>query len=276
MLVAAVAAATMLMGMIAYTPTWAQEKKKDPKTVEKKTVSKSVIDDESGKKKIVTKNTTSVDVIRDTDIEDVRISVSVNDDNSEPSTKVVVVTGKTTDLLGYDSKNSTSKVVISKTIGGAEQLQKELDGIKEQLANVDWEGVKTEITTALASLDKELGIDVILKEVNTGIKIELNNSDGEPKEIQKETVKKRNIIKNDDAPHSDNRIEEMLNEMQSEGLLDRNKKYKVVKKDNDLYINGKKQSAVVYNKYNNYLMDETVEIKGSRSSLVIKKSNSRD
>lgn len=274
-LAATVAAATLLMGMIAYTPTWAQEKNKDPKTTEKKTVTKTVKVDNSGKKKVVTKSTTSV-VVKEEDKENVHISVSVSDGDDESSTKAVIVNGKTIDIVGEDGKKGTAKVVKTKTIGGMDQLQKELDEIKEHLASVDWDVVKADITTALASLDKELNIEEVIKEVSSDIKNELNKSDDEPKEIQKQTVKKRNIIKSDDAPHGDNRIEEMLNEMQTDRLLDRNKKYKVVKKDNDLYINGKKQSAVVYDKFNNYMMDETVEIQGSKNSLKIKKSNSRD
>ncbi len=276
-LVVTVAAATLLMGMIAYTPTWAQEKKKEPKEVQKKTVTKVITVDDNGTKKVVTKTATSVAASKDADTDDVRISISVSDDNGDPSAKVVVVNGKTIDIVGDDGKRGTTKVVIAKSMKGVDaHLQKELDEVKQQLANVDWDGVKTEITTALAELDKELNIDEIVKEVTTEINKELGKDGDELNAAQKQTGKTRKIIKRDDAPHSDNRIEEMLNEMEDEGLLNRNKNYKVEKKDDDLYINGKKQSAVVYNKYNNYMMDEYVEIKGSKKSLTIKKSNSRD
>ncbi len=276
-LVATVVAATLLMGMIAYTPTWAQEKKKDPKEVQKKTVTKVITVDESGTKKVVTKTATNVAASKDADTDDVRISISVSDDDGKTNAKVVVVNGKTIDIVGTDSKQPTTKVIVSKSIKGVEaDMEKELAEVKQQLANVDWDGVKSEISTALAELDKELNIDEIVKEVTTEIKKELDKNGDEPNAAQKQTGKTRKIVKSDDAPHSDNRIEEMLNEMENDGLLNRNKNYKVEKKDDDLYINGKKQSAVVYNKFNNYMMDEYVEIKGSRKSLTIKKSNSRD
>lgn len=276
-LVAAVVAATLLMGMIAYTPTWAQEQKKEAKAVQKKTVVKTVTQEDNGSKKVVTRTATSVAATKDADTDDVRISISVSDDKGDPSAKVVVVNGKTIDIVGEEGKKSTTKVVIAKSMKGVdEHLQKELDEVRQQLANVDWDGVKSEISSALAELDKELNIDEIVKEVSTEIKKELNKTDIVPDAAQKQTTKQRKIIKSDDAPHSDNRIEEMLNEMENDGLLNRSKNYKVVKKEDDLYINGKKQSAAVYNKYNNYMMDETVEIKGSKNSLTIKKSNSRD
>ena len=276
-LVAAVVAATLLMGMIAYTPTWAQEKKKEPKEVQKKTVTKTVTIDDSGTKKVVTKTATSVAATKDADTDDVRISISVSDDNGEATAKVVVVNGKTVDIVGTDGKQPTTKVMVSKSIKGVEAtMEKELEEVRQQLANVDWNSVKSEMSMALAEIDKEVNIDEIVKEVTTEIKKELSKIDDEPNAAQKQTVKQRKIIRTDDAPHTDNKMEEMLNEMQEDGLLNRNKSYKVVKKEDELYINGKKQSAKVYNKYYTYFIDEEVEIKGSRNSLTIKKSNSRD
>jgi beta-lactamase regulating signal transducer with metallopeptidase domain len=115
-LVAAVVAATLLMGMIAYTPTWAQEKKKETKEVQKKTVIKTVTIDDNGTKKVVTKTATSVAASKEADTDDVRISVSVSDDIGDATAKVVVVNCKTIDIVGTDGKQPTTKVTVSKSI----------------------------------------------------------------------------------------------------------------------------------------------------------------
>ncbi|MCD6064438.1 MAG: family metalloprotease [Flavipsychrobacter sp.] len=61
----------------------------------------------------------------------------------------------------------------------------------------------------------------------------------------------------------------MLDRMEAEGLIDRSKKYKVEKNNNALYINDKKQSAETFRRYNRYLADDNVTIKGKKGTLQI-------
>lgn len=58
----------------------------------------------------------------------------------------------------------------------------------------------------------------------------------------------------------------MINNMAADNLLDTQKKYKVEKNDNGLYINGVKQADAVASKYNKYLQAKHVTIQGSTDS----------
>ncbi|WP_343702280.1 M56 family metallopeptidase [Chitinophaga sp.] len=59
---------------------------------------------------------------------------------------------------------------------------------------------------------------------------------------------------------------ELLDKMEADKLIDRNN-FEINKKGDDLYINGQKQPDDVKKKYQQYLKNENVNIKGSKNSL---------
>ncbi|XZF12378.1 M56 family metallopeptidase [Chitinophagaceae bacterium MMS25-I14] len=66
----------------------------------------------------------------------------------------------------------------------------------------------------------------------------------------------------------------MLNQMDRQGLIDRDKKFKIETIDGRLYINGNEQSSSTYNQYSRYLNHNKVRIKGNKGQLNISVSDS--
>ena len=65
----------------------------------------------------------------------------------------------------------------------------------------------------------------------------------------------------------------MLDKMDSEGLIDRSRSFKIRKEDGELYINGEMQSDAVYNHYRKYLHGKKVIVKGKKGDLSISVEN---
>lgn len=63
--------------------------------------------------------------------------------------------------------------------------------------------------------------------------------------------------------------DKLLKTLEKDGLIDRRNGYKIVKKGNELYIDGIKQSKEVLNKYDKMMGDENFTIKGNYRSIKI-------
>ncbi|QEH41758.1 M56 family metallopeptidase [Chitinophaga sp. XS-30] len=68
-------------------------------------------------------------------------------------------------------------------------------------------------------------------------------------------------------------VNKLLNDLESDQLIDRNKKFEIEKKGDDLYINGKKQPDDIKSKYSQYLKEDNVSIKGNKTNLHIDARN---
>ncbi|WP_119079342.1 M56 family metallopeptidase [Chitinophaga alhagiae] len=67
---------------------------------------------------------------------------------------------------------------------------------------------------------------------------------------------------------------ELLDKLEADQLIDRNN-FEINKKGDELYINGQKQSDDVKKKYQQYLKNENVSIKGSRNNLNVHAQDNR-
>lgn len=67
----------------------------------------------------------------------------------------------------------------------------------------------------------------------------------------------------------------LLDGLESDKLIDRNARYNVEKKGNDLYINGKKQPEDILKKYGQYLKNDNVSIRGSKNELNIQSTDNK-
>lgn len=63
--------------------------------------------------------------------------------------------------------------------------------------------------------------------------------------------------------------DKILDAMQKDGLINRNKGYKIEKKGNELYIDGIKQSKEVYKKYEPMMDENNITIKGNNRKTII-------
>ena len=64
-------------------------------------------------------------------------------------------------------------------------------------------------------------------------------------------------------------FDEMFDEMEEDGLIDRSKPYTIIKDNNELLINGKTQPASVLKKYKSYLDGDRINISGTQNSTSI-------
>jgi len=168
-----------------------------------------------------------------------------------------------------------------------EKLQKEL---KESLSNINDDEFKLELKNSLKELDridvekmkKEIGealsevkVNVNAEEINRKVQESLQNVDmGKIKldmeKMGKEMEKNKMNMKLDmDDIHKDlekarkelKGYQEMVYEMEKDGLLKTNEDYSIEYKQGELSINGKKQSASVTNKYKKYFSKDGITIK---------------
>jgi len=70
-------------------------------------------------------------------------------------------------------------------------------------------------------------------------------------------------------------LDNMLDGMQKDNLLDRNKDFEIEKKGDELYINGKKQLDEVYKRYEQYLKSKNVTIKKSKDNFHMNTQDNR-
>ncbi|RPE09061.1 hypothetical protein EGT74_18815 [Chitinophaga lutea] len=78
-----------------------------------------------------------------------------------------------------------------------------------------------------------------------------------------------------EAKANTDRYNELIDKMQADNLLNRNENFEINKQGNDLYINGKKQSDDVKKKYEQYLKNDNVSIKGNKDNLNIHARDNR-
>jgi bla regulator protein BlaR1 len=241
----------LTIAMLSFTPSFAQKAKKSPdadSTATHRIVKKTVIVDDNGKRtKKTTTTTTSADA---TDGDGVDVHVSFSDGTRRAHS---LVDSGDVDQVVHDIK------IASKDVASA------MAEVGDELAAVDWDGVRAEIRTALAEVDREL--DHSLKGVNIEVRKELEKGKAE---LARSKVELDNVrLPHGSVSRGDDGIEKMLSEMERDGLIDRSRKYKVEKEDGVLYINNKEQSGAVLQKYSSYLQHEHIAIKGDRGALAI-------
>lgn len=93
-----------------------------------------------------------------------------------------------------------------------------------------------------------------------------------------EMSEKRKVASEKRAKESEARhkaLNEMLDGMQKDNLLDREKDFEIEKKGDELYINGKKQPDEVNKKYEQYLKNKNVSIKKSKDNFHMNTQDNR-
>ena len=131
---------------------------------------------------------------------------------------------------------------------------------------------------------KELDDKKMNDQINIEIKRSLEKSkaalEKAEKELKKTEVKVHSHVstgkgttliiadaKGENAPETD--YDAMLEKMEKDGLIDRDKGFVVAKQNGKLVINGEPQSEKVLNRYSEYLKDKSVTIKGKKGGLTI-------
>lgn len=151
-----------------------------------------------------------------------------------------------TEASGEALKQS-KKIIIktAKDMHGAnrkelEKAMMELEKAEKELKGIDWESINKEVEDALREAQ------LTSAEAKAG--------------------KKKLILTNGHGGSYD----EMLDKMQSDGLIDREKGFTIEKKNDELYVDGNLQPDAIYRKYKKYLDGDKISIAGSKDNLAIK------
>lgn len=309
LLLVAVVATCFMASMVAFTPTFAQ-KSKTEKTTEKEsqkkgtpqkvTTTKTVTKDGEGKKKVVTRTVTATaSSDDDASLGDVRVKVLVDDDDhghGHSSANVVVVgddngarTSKTKKVIITNGRNGSTKTLVI----DEDKIQRQIESAMESIENIDWDAIGDGIEDALANIKVDLNLDNLDKEIRIEVKRELDKSrealEAAKLEIErnKREIERSRHMARVHADHKHNRdtdmenevttdsddIDAMLTKMDKEGLIDRSDKFKVEKREGELYINGRQQSPDTMKKYSRYLKGKNVTVSGSKDNLNINVDN---
>jgi bla regulator protein blaR1 len=179
----AIIATTFLISMIVFTPTFAQKAKDEKKEPVKKTVTKTVTVDNTGKKKVVTK--TKNGSAEATDDEDVDIHISVKEDDKKHGKAKIVISANCNDDAGSGKEKKVRKeVIISADDMGdngpdMEKMHEEIAKAQRELDKVDWKEIEAEITAAIAEVKEELNLEQLGKDISIEIKKGLEQSKAE-------------------------------------------------------------------------------------------------
>lgn len=312
LLLVAVVATCFTASMVAFTPTFAQ-KSTTEKTVEKETekkgspqkvtTTKTVTKDESGKKKVVTKTITAVaDTEKDEDISigDVHVKVLADDGDhgsGHATAKVIVVDdnkedrgSKTKKIVIANGRNRTERTIVI----DEDKIERQIERAMEHIENIDWDAIGDGIEDALASLNVKINLDNLDKEVRIEINKDLEKSREALEEARREIERNRHEAErnrheakahshrmhahahssNDDEIRTDtDGMEAMLAKMDKEGLIDRSDKFKIEKREGEMYINGRKQAPATMEKYARYLRGKNVVVSGNKNNLNVNISN---
>jgi TolA-binding protein len=147
-------------------------------------------------------------------------------------------------------------------------MKKIQEELRESLAKVDGEKIKAEVQKALSEIDfsklkteleqslKEIDMEKLKMELNMDkMKEEMKNVEKELRNIGPEIEKslKDAKIEIEKAKAELKEYKGFVDGLEKDGLINKKEGYTVKHKDGELFINGKKQSADVYNKYRSFL-----------------------
>ncbi|MBD0332836.1 MAG: hypothetical protein ICV66_09280 [Chitinophagaceae bacterium] len=128
--------------------------------------------------------------------------------------------------------------------------------VEKQLKEVDVQKIRADVEKAMKEMEvkmKEIDVNKIKAEVDASLaKVDMEKMRQEIEKIKQIDLTK---IKADveKAKKQINEYKNFLDDLEKDGLIERKSEYTVEHKNGELIINGKKQSADVYNKYRSFL-----------------------
>lgn len=146
------------------------------------------------------------------------------------------------------------------------QVEESVKIATDQIKKIDWNEIKKNIDQAMVEANKEIS-KIDFNKINAEIKTEMEKVKKEQLDVKIDMSK---INKEINEAMANARVEiakakEQLkeykaftDELQKDGLIDKEKEYRIEWKGDDLYINGKMQSKEVSNKYHKYKKLENI------------------
>ncbi|MEJ7682441.1 MAG: hypothetical protein WKG06_32235 [Segetibacter sp.] len=133
-----------------------------------------------------------------------------------------------------------------------EKINKQL---KESLKNIDWEKINNQVVESVnVSKFKMAEVKKEMEQVKANLekqKIDIKSNAAKIEaDIEKAMKNAKRSIEN--AKEELKNLREFTDVLEKDGLIDKSKKYKIEVKNDELYIDGKKQSKEISDKYRQY------------------------
>jgi len=282
--VAVLIVGALVLTMLCFSPGFAQTNSKKDKTKQESSTTithqKIIVIDNNGNKK-------EYNSVEELPVEQ-KEKLKKELDGDHTNTKTVVTTVTNTDDSDADLSN-TINVAITNAMSNI-NMDSIGKTVEHALKQVDWNAVNKTLTMSFDKLDtnvdwKEIqkGVEMSMEEAKKALiekgvatkemekaKKEVAIAMEKAKKEVKESMANANVSEMAAARQTkDHSYERMIRKMEADGLIDRADGFKVVKKDNELYINDERQPEEIFNKYEQYLQDEKVVIKGKNDGLTI-------
>ncbi|HWI92206.1 MAG TPA: hypothetical protein VNT20_13075 [Flavisolibacter sp.] len=133
-------------------------------------------------------------------------------------------------------------------------MQDMKDEIAKAMKQIDAEKIKADINTSIAKIN----MDKIKVELDKVKDIDFKEMEASLKKMRPEIEKSMQTAKESVEKAKKEMLEykNFIDGLDKDGLIDKDKNYKIEYKNGELSINGKKQSAEVVKKYNSFLKDK--------------------
>lgn len=175
------------------------------------------------------------------------------------------------------------------------EVSKAMKESKKAMKEVDWQQINKEINTAMAAVNFDSLGYIISAAVDSAVNVSIASTTPKGGKANQNVwvITDEDDDKKKGSPRSSSSTSssysfssgsntkvstssgygKMLDKMEKEGLINRSEPYRVEKKNDQLYINGKKQSSAVYDKYSKYLDAEKITIDGDDGMLNVNVKN---
>lgn len=148
------------------------------------------------------------------------------------------------------------------------KMEKEMKKAMEEIKKIDVDKIQAEVRKAMKEVElalKEIDFKEVDKEmarVKTELKSEKFKHDIDFEKIRKDVEKGLDEARAGIATAKKQltKIKSFVDELDKDGLIDKDKNYKIQVKNHKLYINGKAQSEDVNKKYSKYLDEDDYSI----------------
>ncbi len=171
-----------------------------------------------------------------------------------------------------ESLKEVEKIDMSK-------IQAEIKESMKQLEKVDMTKMRMEIEKAMEEVKTKLNQEDIRKQIETSLKeVDMEKIRREMEEVKEEMAKHKMDFKVDmekaregiqKAKEELNGYQQMVDEMENEGLLQSGKDYTIEYKEGQLFLNGVKQSDGTTSKYKKYFKSDKITIRKKNGEMNI-------
>jgi hypothetical protein len=184
-------------------------------------------------------------------------------------------------LLNMNKNLKIDLTKMDKEIKAAMEEIKKVDSdkisheVESSLKKVDWDQAKQEVERAMHEVSvkmKEVDVKQLEKEIaiaKENLSSAKINAHIDIEKINEAVAKSLDGVKEsiDKAKKELAKMKEFTETLEKDGLIDRKKGYRIEIKDNELFINGNKQSKEITDKYRKYFKEYDYTLKSDGSSI---------